>query len=131
MKPLLNRYHILYLFLLGFTVLLSGCLYKVGDTDSVKEASELAIDCKTEEALAAVERTSQGGGLGASVADLLRVAILRDVNRTEEAEAAMAERSERWQVDAKDVAEAEKSVAKTVEGIRAERQKRTRHLTCD
>jgi conjugal transfer/entry exclusion protein len=43
----------------------------------------------------------------------------------------MAERSERWQVDAKDVAEAEKSVAKTVEGIRAERQKRTGHLTCD
>ena len=115
MKPLLNRYHILYLFLLGFTVLLSGCLFKVGDTDSVKEASELAIDCKTEEALAAVAHASQGGGLSASIADLLRVAILRDVNRTEEAEAAMAERSERWQVDAKDVAEAEKSVAKTVE----------------
>ena len=131
MTLLLNRYLLLYLFLLGFTVLLSGCLFKVGDTDSVKEASELAIDCKTKGALAAVDRASQGGGLSASIADLLRVAILRDVNRTEEAEAAMAERSERWQVDAKDVAEAEKSVAKTVEGIRAERQKRTGHLTCD
>ena len=131
MTLLLNRYLLLYLFLLGFTVLLSGCLFKVGDTDSVKEASELAIDCKNKEALADDERASQGGGLSASIADLLRVAILRDVNRTEEAEAAMAERSERWQVDAKDVAEAEKSVAKTVEGIRAERQKRTGHLTCD
>lgn len=114
MKPLLNRYHLLYLFLLGFTVLLSGCLFNAGDTDSVKEASELAIDCKTKEALAAVERASQGGGLGASVADLLQVAILRDAGRTEEANDAMAERNERWKVDDRNIAEAEKSVAKTV-----------------
>jgi hypothetical protein len=51
-----------YLFLFGFTVLLSGCLFNTGDTDSVKEASELAIDCKTKEALAAVDRASQGEG---------------------------------------------------------------------
>ena len=62
MTLLLNRYLLLYLFLLGFTVLLSGCLFKAGDTDSVKEASELAIDCKTKEALAAVDRASQGEG---------------------------------------------------------------------
>ncbi len=132
MKPLLyHRYLSLYLVLVGFTSLLSGCLFKLGDTNSVKKASELAIDCKTEEALTVVDQASHGGGLSASIADLLRVAILRDVNRNAEADAALVERNQRWEVAAKDLAETEKSIAKTVTEIRAERQKRTGHLTCD
>ena len=52
--------------------LLSGCGagFKVGEVGAVKEANELAIACKTNEALAAVDRASGGGGLGASIGDL-------------------------------------------------------------
>ena len=130
MYLLIKRYHLPVIMLL-IVSLLSACLFEIGDTDSVKEASELAIDCKTDEALAAVDRASQGGGLGAGIADLLRVAILRDAGRSEEADAAMALRNERWKVDDENAAEAEKSVVKTVSEIRSERQKRTGEITCD
>ena len=125
----IKRYSLLIISLLVAS-LLSACLFEFGDTDSVKEASELAINCQTEQALAAVDRASQTGGLGGGIADLLRVAILRDAGRTGEADAAMADRNERWQVDAENAAKAEKSVDKTVAEIRSERQKRTGRLTC-
>ena len=80
MYLLIKRYHLPVIMLL-IVPLLSACLFEFGDTDSVKEASELAIDCKADEALAAVDRALQGGGLGAGIADLLRVAILRDAGR--------------------------------------------------
>ena len=126
----IKRYSLLIISLFAVP-LLSACLFEFGDTDSVKEASELAINCQTEQALIAVDRASQTGGLGGGIADLLRVAILRDIGRTDEADEAMAERNERWQVDADNAAEAEKSIAKTIAEIRAERQKRTGHLTCN
>ena len=111
---------------------LTGCGsgFKIGDFKSVNKATELAVDCKTEEALEAVNRADQGGGLGASIGDLQRVAILREAGRLAEADAAMAERNKRWNVDAKDAAEAEKSVDETVEKIRVERQKKTGSRTC-
>jgi hypothetical protein len=43
----------------------------------------------------------------------------------------MAERNRRWNADAKNAAEAEASVAKTVEKLRDERQKRTGRRTCN
>jgi len=113
--------------------LLSGCGagLKFGEVGAVKEANELAIACKTNEALAAVDRASGGGGLGASIGDLQRVVILRDAGRMSEANAAMAERNKRWGVDAKAAAEAEEAVAKSMEEMRAERLKRTGRRTCD
>ena len=102
----------------------------IGDTDAVKQASELAIDCKTDAALAAVDRASQGGGLGANIADLQRVVILRDAGRTSEADAAMADRNRRAGAEAKAATEADQSVAKSMEEMRAERQKRTGRRTC-
>lgn len=111
---------------------LTGCGsgLKFGDIDAVNKASELAVDCKTDEALEAVNRADQGGGLGASIGDLQRVAILREAGRLAEADAAMAERNKRWNVNAKDAAEAEKSVDDAVEQIRVERQKKTGSRTC-
>ena len=108
---------------------LSGC-GTMGNTDAVKDATELAIDCQTGKALAALDRADQGGGLAANIADLERVVILRDAGRTSEATAAMAERNARAGADAKDRAEAEQAVAKSLDDLRAERQKRTGSPVC-
>ena len=113
-------------------LLISACSnLKIGNVGAVKEANELAISCKTDEALMAVDRATQGGGFGASIGDLQRVVILRDAGRMEEADAAFLERNKRWHADAKNIADAEKAIADSIEEIRAERQKRTGHHICD
>ena len=48
-----------------------------------------------------------------------------------EANAAMAEQNKRWGVDAKAAAEAEEAFAKSMEEMRAERQKRNGRRTCE
>lgn len=111
--------------------LLTACGLKVGDVKSVNEANELAIDCKTDEALAAVDRAIHSGGIGAAIGDLDRVAILRDAGRIQEAEAAMAERNRRWNADAANKAKAEEAVEETVKNMRNEREKRTGRRTCE
>lgn len=69
--------------------------------------------------------------MGASIGDLQRIVILRDAGRMSEANAAMAERNKRWGVDAKAAAEAGEAVAKSMEEMRAERQKRNGRRTCE
>ncbi|MFZ1954691.1 MAG: hypothetical protein WAU34_04295 [Desulfobacterales bacterium] len=111
--------------------LLAACGLKVGDVKSVNEANEMAINCETDQALAAVDRASQSEGIGAALGDLDRVAILRDAGRIQEAEAAMAERNKRWNAAAENMAKAEEAVKETVKKIRDEREKRTGKRTCD
>lgn len=118
---------------LGWSVFFfSGCsVFRLGDVKDVQTADELAIACQTEEALAAVDRAAKGGGLAASIGDLQRVVILRDVGRMEDADAAMAARNRRWDADAENMADAEKAVAESIEKLRDERQKRTGRRTCN
>jgi hypothetical protein len=114
-------------------VLLSACAtssFKVGDIEDVGKASDLAIACKTTEALADADKAAQGGGLGGAMGGLMRIVILRDAGRTAEADAALADRNKRLNSSAKDAAEAEASIAKTVEQLRAERLKRDGRSTC-
>lgn len=132
----MNRNTLKYLstaWLMTAAFLLSACGsgLKLGDTDAVKEAEKLAIACKTDEALAALDRASENGGISASLGDLLRVVFLRDAGRMSEADAAMAERNRRWNADAKNIAESEEAVAKTVEKLREERLKQTGRRTCE
>jgi enamine deaminase RidA (YjgF/YER057c/UK114 family) len=103
---------------------------KLGDTTAVREANSLAIECKTDQALAALDRATREGGLGAAVADLQRVVILRDAGRMAEAEIAMNERNRRWNADAKNVAESEAAVTKAVNELRANRQEKTGQTIC-
>jgi hypothetical protein len=117
--------------LAGTAILLSGCAFKFGEVDAVKEAEKLAIACRTEKALATLDRATQGGGLAGGIADLMRVTILRDAGRMAEADAAMAERNERWEADAENIAESEKAVSESMEELRAERQKQTGRRTCN
>jgi hypothetical protein len=109
--------------------LLTSC-GSLGDTGAVKEANELAITCKTDAALRAVDRAAKGGGLGAHIADLQRVVFLRDVGRLSEADAALAARNARADADAEASAKAERAVAKSVQDLRAEREKRMGRRVC-
>jgi hypothetical protein len=108
---------------------LSAC-GAVGDTGAVRDANELAIECRTDEALAAAEQAAQGGGLGSYVADLQKVVILRDAGRMAEADAAMAERNKRADATAEEAAEAEQAVQESLAELRAEREKKTGSATC-
>jgi len=110
----------------AFAITLLASCGTLGDTGAVKEANELAIACETDEALRAVDRAARGGGLGANIANLQRVVILRDAGRLSEADAAMAERNARAGADA----EAERSVSKSLEDLRAERLKQTGRRVC-
>lgn len=77
-----------------------------------------------------MDRAARGGGLGANIADLQRVVILRDAGRLSEADAALAERNARAGADAEARAHAERSVSKSLQDLRAERQKQTGRRVC-
>ena len=109
--------------------LLSAC-GTVGDTRAVREANELAIACKTDDALRAVDRAASGGGLGAGIAALQRVVILRDAGRMSGAAEAMAERNAHAGADAESAAEAERAVSQSLDDLRAERERQTGRRTC-
>lgn len=108
---------------------LSAC-GMIGDTGSVKDANELAIECRTDEALAAVVKAEEGGGLSSYIADLQKVVILQDAGRMAEAEAAMAERNKRAEASPEDAKEAEDAVAESLAELRAEREKKTGSASC-
>ena len=114
----------------AFAIALLTSCGTLGDTGAVKEANELAIACKTDQALRAVDRAARGGGLGANIADLQRVVILRDAGRLSEADAALAARNARAGADAEAAAKAERAVSKSLADLRAERQKQTGRRVC-
>lgn len=100
----------------------------IGDTDDVRDAYELAIDCRTDQALQAAGRATQGGGLASRLADYQKVAILREAGRTAAADAALRQLDA--DADAETRTEAEDAIADNVKGIRDERQKRTGQASC-
>jgi hypothetical protein len=109
--------------------LLAAC-GTMGDTGSVKKAGDLAVACQTEAALAAADQAMQGGGLGAGLAELERVVILRDAGSVAEANAALAAWNARTGADAQDAAETERAVSESLEELRAEREKQTGSRHC-
>jgi hypothetical protein len=111
------------------TSMLTACGW-AGDTGSIKSGSELAVDCKTDEALAAFDKAQQGGGLAKYLAELERVAILRDAGRTAEADKALEAYLAQPEAQSSDPDEIESSIQKTVEKLREERRKKTGSATC-
>lgn len=109
--------------------LLSACV-GMGDSDAVKRGIELAVVCKTDAALAQLDRAVRGGGISGGIADLERVAVLRDVGRTAEADTAMAERHRRVSASEQNIADAERGVAQAVEDLRRERERKTGRRLC-
>ncbi len=109
---------------------LAGCgsSLKMGDTDSAKRAMELAIQCKTDDAIAASRIASQSGGLGGALGDIERLVILREAGRDAQADTARATLlSTPGSVSA---AELDKTTMQGVEQIRSDRAKRTGKRQC-
>lgn len=102
----------------------------VGDTGAIKDAGRLAIECKTDQALAALDRAEQGGGLGTYLAELERVVFLRDVGRDAEAEKALAAYLSKPEAADTDPAELEQSIQDSLNKLREERRKKTGQDTC-
>lgn len=115
--------------LAGIGLALIGCS-SVGDTNAVKQANELAIACRTDEALALARQTASGTTLAGGLAELQAVVFLRDAGRTAEANRALAARNDRVGADAEARAETEQAVAQSLADLRAERRERTGQPLC-
>lgn len=109
--------------------LLASC-GAIGDTGSVKEASELAIDCQTDEALEKLNTAEAAGGLSKYLAGLERVGILRDAGRTAEAAEALKAYKSMPETASSDDEEIEKSLKEFVDELRKKRLERTGTATC-
>ena len=116
---------------LGLTGLALGGCVSFGDTGAVKEANELAISCRTHEALALAAQTANGQTLAGGLAELQRVVFLRDAGRFAEADRALAERNRRVNADAEARAETDEAVAQSLAELRAERRDGTGRATCN
>lgn len=112
----------------SFTLLACGALPAKGDIESAKQAMELAVGCKIDDAVAASQRASASGGIGGALGDVERVAILREAGRSSQADAARAAYLSK--AGASSAAELDKDTANAVENIRAERAKRTGKRNC-
>jgi len=111
------------------TAALAGC-GAIGDTGSIKSANELAIACKTDEALAALDRAEAGGGLGSYLAGLERVGILRDAGRSSEADVALLRYLERPEAESTNRSETEQSIDEFVSKLREARREETGQAAC-
>jgi hypothetical protein len=110
-------------------LLLSGCGF-LGDTKSINAATDLAIDCSTDEALAALDKAEEGGGLSKYLAALEWVGILRDAGRDGEANEALAAYKALPEAASSSDEEIERSLDEFIEGLREERRERTGSPTC-
>lgn len=111
------------------STLLAAC-GTIGDTGAVKDGNELAIACKTDQALTAAHRAAQGGSLAAHIADLQRVVFLRAAGRVAEANAALEARNASVGADTDAAAKAERGVSESLEDLRDERQRRLGRRVC-
>jgi hypothetical protein len=111
------------------SLLLAGCV-SLGSTDAVKEANELAISCRTDEALSLAARTSHGQTLAGGLAELQRVVFLRDAGRSAEADKVLDARYRRINATATARAETERAVETSLGELRAERRERTGRSLC-
>ncbi len=113
--------------LVGFS--LSGCV-SFGNTDAVKQANELAIACRTDEALALTAQTTEAQTLAGGIAELQRIVFLRDAGRFAEADRLLDARNQRLGADAQDKAETESAIEDSLADLRAERRSRTGQSVC-
>ena len=102
--------------LLAVAAVVSGCAAVSG--------VKLAVQGKTDEALAVLEKAEKGSGFTAIFAALEREAVLREAGRMDEADALRKKRESRPGMTEKEKADDQKAIQETVENIRKEREKR-------
>jgi len=110
-------------------IALSGC-GSFGDTGAIRDAGELAVACRHDEALVLLDRAQQGGGLSSYIAEIEKVVFLRDAGRYREAAELLAQRNVRVEASAEDIAEAESAVEESLAELRELREKKTGRPTC-
>ncbi len=113
--------------LVGFS--LSGCV-TFGNTDAVKQANELAIACRTDDALALTAQTTDTQTLAGGIAELQRIVFLRDAGRFAEADRLLNARNQRVSATAQDRAETESAIEESLTDLRSERRSRTGQSVC-
>ena len=110
--------------------LATGLLTACGDAGAVREANDLAIECRTDEALAAADQALEAGGVSMHIAGMIRVAILRDAGRDAEATQALADylaMPDSVEMTEDDIEEA---VGEFIKGFREERIDQTGSADC-
>ena len=110
-------------------LLVGGC-GSLGDTGSIKEATGLAVDCRTDEALRALDTAEQAGGLGKYLAGLERVGILRDAGRDAEAADALDDYKAQEETRSSSDEEIESSLDEFVAELREKRRDKTGSSVC-
>lgn len=115
--------------LFAVSVLVTGC-GTLGDTQAIRDASELAVACRHDEALAMLDRAQGSGGLSAYIAELEQVVFLRDAGRYREAAELLEQRNTRAQASADDAAEAARAVAESLAELRKARAAEMGRATC-
>ena len=119
------------LLILGLAVTVSSAHGAViGDLEDAKKGMKQAIKCHYDKALEKLDTAIAEGGFAAELAALEKVVVLLDAGREDEAKEAMAERNKRAGATPEEIAEAENSIAETLENLRAEREKQTGSRTC-
>lgn len=113
----------------AMAVAMQGCV-SIGNMGSIKEALELAVDCKPDDALRALQPAEADGGLSAYMAKLEKVVVLRDAQRTSEAALALDEYMALPEVEDSTRADIEDSVQESLEELRKERKKQTGKANC-
>jgi len=108
---------------------LSGC-GTIGDTWAIKDASEYAIDCQPDMALATLDRAQSKGGLSAYIAELEKIVVLQDAGREKESAAALQSYHAEHGETAENRAKTEKSIQEALEELRDQRLKKSGQRTC-
>jgi len=111
------------------TALLASC-GSIGDTESIRKAGDLAVECRTDEALAALDAAEASGGFSKYMASLERVGILRDAGRSREATKALQTYKAQPEMASSSDKEVEKSLTDFIDGLRKKRKQNTGSATC-
>ena len=88
------------------------------------------MECRTDEALAALDTAEASGGLSKYMAGLERVGILRDAGRSEEAAKALQAYKSQPETASSSDEEIEESLTKFVDELRKERKQSTGSSEC-
>lgn len=107
-----------------------GACGSLGDAEALQEASELAIDCQHDRAIAALDEARASGGVSAYRAGLEKVVILRDAGRNDAADKAL----EAWNADLDTASEnrddSAEAIRRSLETLRDKRWDKTGSRTC-
>ncbi len=134
--PLLTRLTAAPVALALGPLLLAACTHSAPPSSAPEsagvsaEVTELAVACRHDEALAALDQLEAGMGGSTSATELQRVVVLRNAGRTMDAARVLRERNARDDVTVEAAVQSGTAVENELELIRSERAARTGSRSC-